>query len=69
MKRIEMNVQTGEIKIIDLTQEEIADAVTRTAEETANKLTQPKSLTIDALAGLLKAKLILTDADIDGAKK
>ena len=37
MKRIEINVQTGEKKEIDLTAEEIADALARTAVEQANR--------------------------------
>lgn len=37
MKRIEVNVQTGEVKVIELTAEEIADAQARTLAEQQRK--------------------------------
>ena len=37
MNRIEINVQTGERKVIELTPEEVADAQARTAAELASK--------------------------------
>ena len=49
-------------------EEETAQLAEWAANDAASKVTPPKKLTIDALADLLKAKLILTDADIDGAK-
>ena len=41
MNRIEMNVTTGERKVIELTPEEVSDAQSRTAEEVAKP--KPKS--------------------------
>lgn len=44
MKRIECNVQTGEVKEIPLTEREIAEAAARTAEEAAlRKVVQAKA--------------------------
>ena len=37
MNRIEVNVQTGERKIIELTSEEVAEALSNTAKELAKR--------------------------------
>ena len=66
MNRIEMNVITGEQKIVELTPEEIADALARTAAEAA-KPPPLKTLQNGELAELLVSKNIITQADIQAA--
>jgi len=67
LQRIEMNVQTGERKVIDLTPQEEADAWARTAEEAA-KPVPPKQRTVADLEALLISKGVLTQADVDAVK-
>lgn len=64
MQRIEMNVQTGERKVIELTPEEVADALARTSAEAAQPKPPSEGMRIfnaikaDAAAlGALKAEL------------
>ena len=54
MNRIEVNVQTGERKVIDLTPEEEADALKRTAAEIA----KPKPTSV----GMVIVNQILADS-------
>ncbi len=56
MERIEVNVQTGEQKVVELTAEEIAQAQTQYAEWLANQPTKEEQIAqlqaqIDALKG------------------
>mgnify|MGYP001558755202 CR=1 FL=1 len=44
MTRIEVNVQTSERTVIELTPEEIRDAETRSAKERAERAARPPSL-------------------------
>lgn len=65
--RIEINVQTGERKVIELTPEEIADAEARTAAENNDperlrKLGLDAAITADTQIAALKA---ITNADFD----
>ena len=66
LQRIEVNVTTGERKVIDLTPEEEADAMARTAAEAAKPVV--KQETVADLKAALVAKGILTQADLDAAK-
>ena len=57
MERIEINVQTGEQKVIELTAEEIAQAQTQYAEWLANQPTKEEQIAklqeqIDAIKGV-----------------
>lgn len=56
MNRIEVNVQTGERKVIELTQEEIDDALARTAEEAAKPPVVSREKAIDALLAQVALK-------------
>ena len=67
-QRIEVNVQTGERKVIELTPEEIADAQSRKAAEDAANAARPKVLTLDGVEALLK-KAGVSAADIEAAKR
>ena len=58
MQRIEVNVQTGERKVIELTSQEVMDAQARTMAEAVVKEGERKAL---ALAAIMKE---LRDADI-----
>lgn len=56
MQRIEVNVQTGEQKVIDLTAAEVADAQARTAAEAIDKA-KPKPPTLEDRIAALEAKV------------
>mgnify|MGYP001566744632 CR=1 FL=1 len=58
MQRIEMNVTTGERKVIDLTPQEVANAQARTAAEAIVREGERKALALAAIMEELK------DADI-----
>jgi hypothetical protein len=58
MERIEMNLETGELSVIPLTEEEIAEIQSRpqpepTPELTAAEKLAQSGLTVDELKGLL----------------
>lgn len=53
MNRIEINVQTEERKVIDLTPKEVADAIARTAEEAA----RPHIKTLEERVAAIEVKL------------
>ena len=67
MNRIEVNVITGECKFVELTPDEVADAIARTAAESA----QPprKKLKNGDLAAVLVAKGVITQEEVDAASR
>lgn len=67
MQRLEVNVQTGERKVIELTPEEIAATLVDNSDRIAERAPKPKKLTVDAIEALLK-KAGVSDADIEAAK-
>lgn len=64
MNRIEVNVSTGERKVIPLTEEEIADAHKRTEEEQIKRVSMPPPPpSLAEIFFALKKKGILSDDD------
>lgn len=64
MERIEVNVSTGERKVIQLAESEVADASKRTAEEQAKRAAEQKPVTAEEVFSALKAKGLLSDSDM-----
>jgi hypothetical protein len=65
MNRIEVNVTTGERRVIELTPEEVAEAQARSAAEAAKIMAKPE--TVADLKAALIAKGLITDADVKAA--
>ena len=64
-----INVITKEETVRDLTSEEIVATLLDNPDRIAERTPKPKVLTIETLAELLKTKLIITDVEIEAAKK
>lgn len=56
MNRIEINVQTGEKKIIELTPAEVTDAMARTAAEALERA-KPRPKTLEERVAAIEVKL------------
>jgi len=62
MHRTVVNAQTGEVKLVNLTAQEISDAQERSAAESIKDV--PLEVTAGKIFDALKAKGILNEADL-----